>query len=105
MREKRCFQVPITTLEAAAKLRETTDCSASSCPHSGPTKILDDRQALIAADTQVLYTQTQQLFPGPDDTVTFQMKIAIDQEAEIIYWLVPQPANGVVSLVCLDKEV
>lgn len=25
-------------------------------------------------------------------------------EAEIIYWLVPQPANGVVSLVCLEAN-
>lgn len=39
------------------------------------------REALIAADTQVLYTQSQQLFPGADDTVPMQMKIAIDQEA------------------------
>lgn len=58
-------------------------------------------QAVIAAATEVLYTQSTQLFPGPDDTVTHQVKLAIDQEAEIVYWLVPQPATGYISLVYL----
>ena len=56
---------------------------------------------MIAAATEVLYTQSTQLFPGPDDTVTHQVKLAIDQEAEIVYWLVPQPATGYISLVYL----
>ena len=58
-------------------------------------------QAVIAAATEVLYTQSTQLFPGPDDTVTHQVKLAIDQDAEIVYWLVPQPATGYISLVYL----
>ena len=33
--------------------------------------------------------------------MTHQVKLAIDQEAEIVYWLVPQPATGYISLVYL----
>lgn len=97
-------RVPISALEAAAKVPDPIDCKASgvSCPHSGPTQVLDDRQAVIAAATEVLYTQTTQLFPGPDDTVPQQMKLAIDPEAEIIYWLAPQPSSGYISLLYLD---
>ena len=64
-------------------------------------EFLFSSQAVIAAATEVLYTQSTQLFPGPDDTVTHQVKLAIDQEAEIVYWLVPQPATGYISLVYL----
>ena len=57
-------------------------------------------KAVIKAATEVLYTQATQLFPGPDDTVTHQVKMAVDQEAEIIYWLAPQSASGYISLMC-----
>ena len=140
-------EVPISALETAAKIPDPIDCKASgvSCPHSGPTQVLDDRyvalrelllkqhifkrkhrctqkytlqdtphiefircvekltEAVLEAATEVLYTQSTQLFPGPDDTVPMQMKLAIDAEAEIIYWLAPQPATGYVSLLCLGQ--
>lgn len=97
-------RVSISKLEEAAKIPDPIDCSSTSCPHSGPTQVLDDRQAVIKAATEVLYTQATQLFPGPDDTVTHQVKMAVDQEAEIIYWLAPQSASGYISLMYLDVE-
>ncbi|CAE7263995.1 unnamed protein product [Symbiodinium natans] len=95
-------RVPISTLEAAAKMPDPVDCSVSSCPHSGSTQVLDDRYAVISAAVEVLYKQTTQLFPGNDDTVPHQVKIAIDPDAEIIYWFSPQPSTGYVSLLYLD---
>lgn len=97
-------RVSISKLEEAAKIPDPIDCSSTSCPHSGPTQVLDDRQAVIKAATEVLYTQATQLLPGPDDTVTHQVKMAVDQEAEIIYWLAPQSASGYISLMYLDVE-
>ena len=38
------IEVPISALEAAAKIPDPIDCSTTSCPHSGPTQVLDDRQ-------------------------------------------------------------
>ena len=55
-------------------------------------------EAVISAAVEVLYKQTTQLFPGNDDTVPHQVKIAIDPDAEIIYWFSPQPSTGYVSL-------
>lgn len=90
----------MSALEAAAKIPDPVDCSSTSCPHSGPTEVLDERQAAIKAATEVLYSQSTQMFPGPDDTVSQQMKLAVDSEAEIVYWLAPQTASGYVSLMC-----
>ena len=55
-------------------------------------------QAVIEAAVEVLYHQSTQLFPGNDDTVPNQVKLAIDPEAEIVYWFSPQPSTGYVSL-------
>ncbi|CAJ1386166.1 unnamed protein product [Effrenium voratum] len=95
-------RVPLSALEAAAKVPDPVDCSTTSCPHSGPTQVLDDRYAIIASATEVLYHQVNHLFPGADDTVPENMKLAIDQEAEIVYWLTPQPSTGYISLMYLD---
>jgi hypothetical protein len=37
-------KVSISKLEEAAKIPDPIDCSSTSCPHSGPTQVLDDRQ-------------------------------------------------------------
>ena len=37
-------EVSISALETAAKIPDPIDCSTTSCPHSGPTQVLDDRQ-------------------------------------------------------------
>lgn len=41
------IEVPISALEAAAKIPDPIDCSTTSCPHSGPTQVLDDRQVRV----------------------------------------------------------
>ncbi|CAE7415195.1 hypothetical protein AK812_SmicGene2899 [Symbiodinium microadriaticum] len=97
-------RVPISVLETAAKMPDPVDCKVSSCPHSGSTQVLDDRYAVIEAAVEVLYHQSTQLFPGNDDTVPNQVKLAIDPEAEIVYWFSPQPSTGYVSLLYLDVQ-
>ncbi|CAE7662890.1 unnamed protein product [Symbiodinium pilosum] len=97
-------RVPISVLETAAKMPDPVDCKVTSCPHSGSTQVLDDRYAVIEAAVELLYKQSTQLFPGNDDTVPNQVKLAIDPEAEIVYWLAPQPSTGYVSLMYLDVK-
>ena len=82
-------------LQAVSRSLQRLYHSPPTRPYMGP-----GAKAVIKAATEVLYTQATQLFPGPDDTVTHQVKMAVDQEAEIIYWLAPQSASGYISLMC-----